>query len=197
MLDEENPEVLMELLRDPHSPWALPPDCSSQDQYLREVAVLAPELVCGSNIFQVLKTLRIVGKGVSAAADAHKATYLQARKPPPPVGGEKHPRKRTSSTSQGIPRCHYGSCCRATAPPTQLLALIHVTSMSQGSTLHIHVTLATNLLRDTLAKSISLQVEEVDEGLLQLQKLEELILSANRISRITSANLPRTLKVSE
>ncbi|XP_064025147.1 leucine-rich repeat-containing protein 43 isoform X2 [Pogoniulus pusillus] len=103
MLDEENPEMLMELLQDPHSPWALPPDCSSQDQYLREVAVLAPELVCGSNIFQVLSTLRIVGKGV----------------------------------------------------------------------------------------------EEVDEGLLQLQKLEELILSANQISRITSANLPRTLKVLE
>ncbi|NXX44239.1 LRC43 protein, partial [Tricholaema leucomelas] len=103
MLDEESPEVLMELLRDPHSPWALPPDCSSQDQYLREVAVLAPELVCDSNVFQVLRTLRIVGKGV----------------------------------------------------------------------------------------------EKVDEGLLQLQKLEELILSANQISRITSANLPRTLKVLE
>ncbi|XP_075023782.1 leucine-rich repeat-containing protein 43 isoform X1 [Calonectris borealis] len=40
-------------------------------------------------------------------------------------------------------------------------------------------------------------VEEVDEGLLQLQQLEELILSANQISRITSANLPRTLKVLE
>ncbi|KFP23971.1 Leucine-rich repeat-containing protein 43, partial [Colius striatus] len=40
-------------------------------------------------------------------------------------------------------------------------------------------------------------VEEVDEGLLQLQQLEELILSANHISRITSANLPRGLKVLE
>nr|XP_009939936.1 PREDICTED: leucine-rich repeat-containing protein 43-like [Opisthocomus hoazin] len=40
-------------------------------------------------------------------------------------------------------------------------------------------------------------VEEVDKGLLQLQQLEELILSANQISRITSANLPRTLKVLE
>lgn len=48
-----------------------------------------------------------------------------------------------------------------------------------------------------LAKPNSPQVEEVDEGLLQLQQLEELILSANQISRITSANLPRTLKVSE
>lgn len=40
-------------------------------------------------------------------------------------------------------------------------------------------------------------VEEVDEGLLQLQRLEELTLCANQISRITSANLPRTLKVLE
>ncbi|NXN15636.1 LRC43 protein, partial [Indicator maculatus] len=103
MLDEESPEVRMELLRDPHSPWALPPECNPQDQYLRETAVMAPELVCGSNILQVFRTLRIVGK----------------------------------------------------------------------------------------------RVEEIDEGLLQLQKLEQLILSANQISRISSANLPRTLKVLE
>ncbi|KFQ34535.1 Leucine-rich repeat-containing protein 43, partial [Merops nubicus] len=38
-------------------------------------------------------------------------------------------------------------------------------------------------------------VEEVDDGLLKLEQLEELILSTNRISRITSANLPRTLRV--
>ncbi|NXH17362.1 LRC43 protein, partial [Bucco capensis] len=102
-LGEESPETLMELLSDPHSPWALPPDCSPQDQHLREVAVLAPEQVCGSHIFKVFRSLRIVGKGV----------------------------------------------------------------------------------------------QEVDEGLLQLQQLQELILSANQISRITSANLPRTLKVLE
>uniref|UniRef100_A0A8B9YY11 Leucine rich repeat containing 43 n=1 Tax=Buteo japonicus TaxID=224669 RepID=A0A8B9YY11_9AVES len=102
-LGEESPDVLMELLSDRHSPWALLPDCSPQDQRLREMAVLAPELVHGSNVFQVLRSLRIVGKGVSA----------------------------------------------------------------------------------------------VDEGLLQLQQLEELILSTNQISRITSANLPRTLKVLE
>uniref|UniRef100_A0A8C0I970 Leucine rich repeat containing 43 n=1 Tax=Bubo bubo TaxID=30461 RepID=A0A8C0I970_BUBBB len=88
---------------DRHSPWALPPDCSPQDQHLREMAVLAPELIRGSNIFQVLRSLRIVGKGVSA----------------------------------------------------------------------------------------------VDEGLLQLEQLEELILSANHISRISSVNLPRMLKVLE
>ncbi|NWS75444.1 LRC43 protein, partial [Crotophaga sulcirostris] len=103
LLGEESPEVLVELLSDQHSPWAPGPHCSPQDQHLREMAVLTPELVRGSNVFQLFKSLRIVGKGV----------------------------------------------------------------------------------------------EEVDEGLLQLQQLEELILSANQISRITSANLPRTLKVLE
>uniref|UniRef100_A0A8C4XL31 Leucine rich repeat containing 43 n=1 Tax=Falco tinnunculus TaxID=100819 RepID=A0A8C4XL31_FALTI len=102
-LGEESPEALVELLRDPHSPWAPPPGCSPQDQHLRETAVLAPELIRGSKVLQILRSLQIVGKGVSA----------------------------------------------------------------------------------------------VDEGLLRLQQLEELILSANHISRITSANLPRTLKVLE
>ncbi|NXT02230.1 LRC43 protein, partial [Jacana jacana] len=99
-LGEESPEALMELLRDPHSPWALPPGCSPQDQQLRETAVLAPELVRGSKVFQLFRSLRIIDKGV----------------------------------------------------------------------------------------------EEVDEGLLQFHQLEELILSTNQISRINSANLPRTLK---
>ncbi|KFO89115.1 Leucine-rich repeat-containing protein 43, partial [Buceros rhinoceros silvestris] len=102
-LGEESPDALVEPLRDWHSPWALPPGCTPQDQHLREMAVLTPEILHGSNIFQVLRSLRIVGKGV----------------------------------------------------------------------------------------------EEVDEGLLQFQQLEELILSVNQISRITSAHLPRTLKVLE
>ncbi|NWH84139.1 LRC43 protein, partial [Aegithalos caudatus] len=102
-LGEESPEALLELLRDQHSPWALPPDCSPQDRLLREVAALAPELLHGSRVFQAVKSLRILDKGV----------------------------------------------------------------------------------------------EELDEGLLQFQQLEELILSANHISRVTSAHLPRTLKVLE
>ncbi|NXI71985.1 LRC43 protein, partial [Anseranas semipalmata] len=102
-LGEESPEALMELLSDPHSPWALPLGCSPQDQHLRDMAIQAPQLIRGTRILQVFRSLRIVGK----------------------------------------------------------------------------------------------DVEEVDEGLLQLQHLEELILCANQISRITSANLPRTLKVLE
>ncbi|XP_039580792.1 leucine-rich repeat-containing protein 43 isoform X2 [Passer montanus] len=100
---EETTGVLLELLRDQRSPWALPSDCRPQAQHLREVVVLAPELLRGSRVFQLVKSLRILDKGV----------------------------------------------------------------------------------------------EEVDEGLLRFQQLEELILSANHISRVTSAHLPRTLKVLE
>lgn len=70
---EESPEVLLELLRGQHSPWALPHDCSPQAQRLREMVVLAPELLHGSRVFQLVKSLRILDKGVSAAAGAHKA----------------------------------------------------------------------------------------------------------------------------
>lgn len=73
--------------------------------------------------------------------------------------------------------------------------LILVTEVSHRS--RVHVTLVMRCLRDKLAKRSSLQVKEVDEGLLQFQQLEELILSANQISRVTSAHLPRTLKVSK
>uniref|UniRef100_A0A8C2UEC0 Leucine rich repeat containing 43 n=1 Tax=Coturnix japonica TaxID=93934 RepID=A0A8C2UEC0_COTJA len=102
-LGEESPEALLELLSDPRSPWALPPGCSAQDQHLRDVAVLDPQLTQGSRVFKLFRSLRITGK----------------------------------------------------------------------------------------------DVEEVDKDLLQLQNLEELILCTNQISRITSANLPRTLKVSK
>ncbi|NXY33022.1 LRC43 protein, partial [Pomatorhinus ruficollis] len=81
------------------------------------------------------------------------------------------------------------------APP-QDVVLIRVTQMSRRST-HVHVTLATRYHRDKSAKPSSLQVEEVVEGLLRFQQLEELILSANNISRVPSAHLPRTLKVLE
>ncbi|KAF2987580.1 hypothetical protein EK904_013253, partial [Melospiza melodia maxima] len=140
---EDTPEVLLELLRDQHSPWALPPDCSPQAQRLREVIVLAPELLHGSSVSQLVKSLRILDKG-----------------------------------------------------PPQDVVLTRVTQVSHRSRC-VHVTLATRCLKDKLAKPSSLQVEEVDEGLLQFQQLEELILSANHISRVTSAHLPRTLKVLE
>lgn len=40
------------------------------------------------------------------------------------------------------------------------------------------------------------QVSVIDDGLLKFSKLEELVLSVNKISEIPVENLPTTLKVS-
>lgn len=40
------------------------------------------------------------------------------------------------------------------------------------------------------------QVSVIDGGLLKFSKLEELVLSANKMSEIPAENLPSTLKVS-
>uniref|UniRef100_A0A8C3IQM3 Leucine rich repeat containing 43 n=1 Tax=Chrysemys picta bellii TaxID=8478 RepID=A0A8C3IQM3_CHRPI len=100
---EESLETLMEFVSSQDSPWALPPDCSPEDQHLRELAVQSPQLIQDNFIFLFFRSLRIVDKGVN----------------------------------------------------------------------------------------------EVDENLLKFQNLEELLLSANQISKINSAHLPRTLKVLE
>uniref|UniRef100_A0A674JSJ0 Leucine rich repeat containing 43 n=1 Tax=Terrapene triunguis TaxID=2587831 RepID=A0A674JSJ0_9SAUR len=97
---EESLETLMEFVSSQDSPWALPPDCSPEDQHLRELAVQSPQLIRDNFIFLFFRSLRIVNKGVN----------------------------------------------------------------------------------------------EVDENLLKFHNLEELILSANQISKINSAHLPRTLK---
>ncbi|XP_042297814.1 LOW QUALITY PROTEIN: leucine-rich repeat-containing protein 43 [Sceloporus undulatus] len=44
---------------------------------------------------------------------------------------------------------------------------------------------------------VNKKVTEIDAGLLKFPNLEELVLSTNEISKINSANLPRTLKVLE
>nr|XP_056715075.1 leucine-rich repeat-containing protein 43 [Euleptes europaea] len=100
---EETAEMLIDFLRSPGSPWALPPDCSPEDQQLRELTVWTPQVIQDTFIFSYFKSLRIVNKGV----------------------------------------------------------------------------------------------DEIDANLLKFPNLEELILSANHISRINAANLPPTLKVLE
>ncbi|XP_075754770.1 leucine-rich repeat-containing protein 43 isoform X5 [Pelodiscus sinensis] len=101
--NEESPQTLMEFVSSQDSPWALPPDCSPEDQHLRELAVQSPQLIRDNFIFLFYRSLRIVDRGVN----------------------------------------------------------------------------------------------EVDEHLLKFHNLEELVLSANQISKINSAHLPRTLKVLE
>lgn len=44
--------------------------------------------------------------------------------------------------------------------------------------------------------SCCVQVSVIDEGLLKFSKLEELVLSANKIREIPAENLPSTLKAS-
>ncbi|XP_061458526.1 leucine-rich repeat-containing protein 43 isoform X2 [Rhineura floridana] len=101
--DEETAESLTEFLRSLGSPWAFAPDCSPEDQRLRELAVQSPRDIQDSFIFSYFKSLRIVNKNVT----------------------------------------------------------------------------------------------EIDADLLKFPNLEELILSANHISKINSINLPPTLKVLE
>ncbi|XP_028566407.2 leucine-rich repeat-containing protein 43 isoform X1 [Podarcis muralis] len=101
--EEESVESLTDYLRSLGSPWALPADCSPEDQQLRELAVQAPRDIKDSLIFSYFKSLRIVNKNVT----------------------------------------------------------------------------------------------EIDADLLKFPNLEELILSANHISKINSSNLPPTLKVLE
>lgn len=98
---EETPETLLELLRDQHSPWALPPECSPQDRLLREVAALAPELLHGSRVFQVLKSLRLLDKGVSAAG-ARKAVGQETMSS---CCEGKTSWEKDTFPSQGLPMC--------------------------------------------------------------------------------------------
>uniref|UniRef100_A0A670JVX1 Leucine rich repeat containing 43 n=1 Tax=Podarcis muralis TaxID=64176 RepID=A0A670JVX1_PODMU len=62
--EEESVESLTDYLRSLGSPWALPADCSPEDQQLRELAVQAPRDIQDSLIFSYFKSLRIVNKNV-------------------------------------------------------------------------------------------------------------------------------------
>lgn len=142
-LGEESPQTLLELLRDPHSPWALPPGCSPQDQQLRDMAVQVPQLVSGTRILQVFRSLRIVGKDVSAGWQAGTGWCPQSCPPP----GHKYTSAEGEnilgkvSPTQGLPRCCYCSRDRAAGSPTRCVTLIRATRTSHGSTPHLCVTL--------------------------------------------------------
>uniref|UniRef100_A0A8C5WRQ8 Leucine rich repeat containing 43 n=1 Tax=Laticauda laticaudata TaxID=8630 RepID=A0A8C5WRQ8_LATLA len=63
--NEETVEALIEFLRCPDSPWALPPDCSPPEQQLRELAVQHPQIVRTGFVCCYFRSLRIVNKGVT------------------------------------------------------------------------------------------------------------------------------------
>nr|XP_044631873.1 leucine-rich repeat-containing protein 43 isoform X2 [Equus asinus] len=100
---EETMEALLDLVRSPHSPWALLEGSSKEDHFLRELAIQNPLRLKDTFFYSYFKSLRMVNKHVSL----------------------------------------------------------------------------------------------VDKDLLKFTKLEELILSANRIKEIDAVNLPPTLKVLE
>ncbi|XP_057602732.1 leucine-rich repeat-containing protein 43 [Hippopotamus amphibius kiboko] len=100
---EETVEALLGLVCSPHSPWALLEGSSSEDRFLRELAIQNPLMLKDSFFYTYFRSLRVVDK----------------------------------------------------------------------------------------------QVSLVDKDLLKFVKLEELVLSANRIKEIDTANLPPTLKVLE
>ncbi|XP_023502984.1 leucine-rich repeat-containing protein 43 isoform X2 [Equus przewalskii] len=100
---EETREALLDLVRSPHSPWALLEGSSKEDHFLRELAIQNPLRLKDTFFYSYFKSLRMVNKHVSL----------------------------------------------------------------------------------------------VDKDLLKFTKLEELILSANRIKEIDAVNLPPTLKVLE
>ncbi|XP_062038822.1 leucine-rich repeat-containing protein 43 [Lepus europaeus] len=63
--EEETVEALLDLVRSPHSPWALPSGSSTEDQFLRELAIQDPLLLKDSFFYSYFRTLRVVDKEVS------------------------------------------------------------------------------------------------------------------------------------
>lgn len=57
-------EALLDLVRSPHSPWALPGDSSTEDRFLRELAIRDPLLLNDSFFCSYFRTLRVVDKEV-------------------------------------------------------------------------------------------------------------------------------------
>ncbi|XP_051693735.1 leucine-rich repeat-containing protein 43 isoform X2 [Oryctolagus cuniculus] len=63
--EEETVEALLDLVRSPHSPWALPSGSSTEDQFLRELAIQDPLQLKDSFFYSYFRTLRVVDKEVS------------------------------------------------------------------------------------------------------------------------------------
>ncbi|XP_004595453.2 leucine-rich repeat-containing protein 43 [Ochotona princeps] len=61
----ETVEALLDLVRSPHSPWALPGDSSTEDRFLRELAIRDPLLLNDSFFCSYFRTLRVVDKEVT------------------------------------------------------------------------------------------------------------------------------------
>uniref|UniRef100_A0A8C0XWP2 Leucine-rich repeat-containing protein 43 n=1 Tax=Castor canadensis TaxID=51338 RepID=A0A8C0XWP2_CASCN len=62
---EETVEDLLDLVRSPHSPWGLLKDSSSEDRFLRELAIQNPLMLKDTFFYSYFRSLRVVDKKVS------------------------------------------------------------------------------------------------------------------------------------
>ncbi|XP_074015891.1 leucine-rich repeat-containing protein 43 [Numenius arquata] len=188
-LGEESPEALIELLRDRHSPWALPPDCSPQDRHLREMAVLAPELVRGSNVFQLFRSLRIVDKGVEEVDEG----LLQLHQLEELILSTN---KISGINSANLPRTLkvLELCCNAVAdlqdlcahPPPELqhLGLGYNRLCSPSQDKYLTAAFWPNLVSLDLSFNNFTDLVELVSQLSSLQKLRILVLQGNPLALI-------------
>ncbi|XP_008575688.1 PREDICTED: leucine-rich repeat-containing protein 43 [Galeopterus variegatus] len=62
---EEPVEALLDLVRSPHSPWALLEASSAEDRFLRELAIQNPLMLRDAFFYSYFRSLRVVDKEVS------------------------------------------------------------------------------------------------------------------------------------
>uniref|UniRef100_A0A452QXT0 Leucine rich repeat containing 43 n=1 Tax=Ursus americanus TaxID=9643 RepID=A0A452QXT0_URSAM len=62
---EETVEALLDLVRSPHSPWALLEGSSAEDRFLRELAIQNPLVLKDTFFYSYFRSLRVVDKQVS------------------------------------------------------------------------------------------------------------------------------------
>ncbi|XP_006894769.1 PREDICTED: leucine-rich repeat-containing protein 43 [Elephantulus edwardii] len=63
--EEEPVDALLDLVRSPHSPWALLQDSSKEDAFLRELAIRDPLKITDAFFYSYFRCLRVVDKEVS------------------------------------------------------------------------------------------------------------------------------------
>lgn len=72
-------EALLDLVRSPHSPWALLEGSSKEDHFLRELAIQNPLRLKDTFFYSYFKSLRMVNKHVSAVREAIPMTVLSGK----------------------------------------------------------------------------------------------------------------------
>lgn len=63
---EESVEALLDLVRSPHSPWALLEGSSAEDRFLKELAIQNPLVLKDTFFYSYFRSLRVVDKQVRA-----------------------------------------------------------------------------------------------------------------------------------